>query len=54
MLLKRERLVEGDARVADSCRVMNRGSIQIAREMDRQASLVVSAMGSNSVLSGFI
>ena len=41
MLLKREILVEGDAQVADSSRKMNRGSIQINRERERQAFLVV-------------
>ena len=41
MLLKREILVEGNAQVADSRRNMNRGSIQIDRERERQAFLVV-------------
>ena len=41
MLLKREMLVESDAQVADSWRKMNRGSIQIDRERERQAFLVV-------------
>ena len=41
MLLKREILVEGNAQVADSGRKMNRCSIQIDREGERQAFLVV-------------
>ena len=41
MLLKREILVEGNAQVADRWRKMNRGSIQIDRERERQAFLVV-------------
>ena len=41
MLLKREILVEGNAQVADRRRKMNRGSIQIHRERERQAFLVV-------------
>ena len=55
MLLKREILVEGDAQVADSRRKMNRGFIQIDRERERQAFLVVFRSDENysSVLSGF-
>ena len=41
MWLKREILVVGDAQVVDSWRKMNRGSIQIDRERERQAFLVV-------------
>ena len=37
MLLKREILVEGDAQVAESYRKLNRGSIQIDREREKQA-----------------
>ena len=41
MLLKREILVEGNAQVADRGRKMNRGSIQIDRERERRAFLIV-------------
>ena len=47
MLLKREILVEGDAQVADSRRKMNRGFIQIDRERERQAFLVVFRSNEN-------
>ena len=47
MLLKREILVEGNAQVVDSWRKMNRGSIQIDRERERQAFLVVFRSNEN-------